>query len=425
MKISVSTSQPTKITVYVSDISTDYSDRYIEWVLDGVSVEETTILSGDTNEFYTYSDLLPETTYEFTAILWVYIPGLGWYKDGSVSVVDTTPNKSGEPGGDIDPSSPARNASIQYEVTYDSITTWITGLSASYRNYDWIVYVDILDEDGNWVDGVSSVIDGGRVTTDEFPFSGLDPSTRYEIVYNLEWFDEETEEWILEGPISKTVSTLKETEIAVVSRARTQITVRVEGLDPSYPASGRTIDWYVDGLFYATQTGLSAYIDSSEGYLIRSLSAGQSYYIEAEIFYNGGSKLLEGLWVDTLSSDRPDLFQWEDDGDVAGEKVKGSLFNLTADSWKRLQDNINEVRSYYECDPFPNGSLTTSYTKFTRPSQGDVFTYKHYNQVLMAIAGVYSEKLGISDIYNQNVVHQNDIITADCFNLLRTLVNNL
>ena len=98
---------------------------------------------------------------------------------------------------------------------------------------------------------------------------------------------------------------------------------------------------------------------------------------------------------------RPDYFEW----DTA--KVKGEPFNLAASEWNGLRTNINLVLKY----------KGQSVYAFQTVNTGETFTADHYNSAVMAIQSVSGYGENLSDVVSR------ERITASCLNLLVSEVN--
>lgn len=122
--------------------------------------------------------------------------------------------------------------------------------------------------------------------------------------------------------------------------------------------------------------------------------------------------------ITTGGGGRPSIFKWYDGTTV---KKSGQAFDITANEWCDLLDNINAVRQYKGYAAFPTGNytLTYYYNYFTYPSKGDTFRYQHYNQALNAVTGM------VGGGYNSNAVKQGDEITAARINYLVSTLNGI
>ena len=194
------------------------------------------------------------------------------------------------------------------------------------------------------------------------------------------------------------------------------ITAYVSGLDTSYSRNDRYIVWSLDGDPLDEEMDVDAGDSSSGTVTWTDLSPGKTYTVGAAIWYTNNGEYQSKYLSDDITTnapDRPAKFSWTYD------KTKGEPFNLTAQEWCDLLDNINAVRVYKGYSEFTKGSYTETYyyNYFTYPSSGDIFRYQHYNQALNAITGI------LGDGYSENEVQSGWPVTADCMNLLVEMIN--
>ena len=223
------------------------------------------------------------------------------------------------------------------------------------------------------------------------------------------------------------------TEI-VVDVDGTDVDIELDGLDPDYEDVWK-VQWYVYGSDDDVVDGVTLW---SDGYDTRwsfdhltlnadddGIQPNTQYTVIAYIYTypydNGGlaaAKRATFTTGGTASPDRPEEFRWADGAET---KKRGQKFDITADEWCDLLDNINAVREYKGYSKFPQGSYTGTsyYNRFTYPTSGQPFRYQHYNQALNAITGM----LGYG--YADNAVKQGDAITADRINLLVQWLNGI
>lgn len=100
---------------------------------------------------------------------------------------------------------------------------------------------------------------------------------------------------------------------------------------------------------------------------------------------------------------RPNLFEWD------SPKVAGELFNLTADEWNRLIDEVNNVREY----------KNLSQVDLTVATRGIPFTADMYNQVGKAIQEMVGESSSIP------MVKKGTSIEASMLNILVSELNSI
>lgn len=207
----------------------------------------------------------------------------------------------------------------------------------------------------------------------------------------------------------------------------TQIAVRARGFDEEYPYDWE-IYWYVyenNSQIQNDTDTVSAGDDRSDTITFSGLTPDTKYKISLRIRYEvDGSyeyHYAKDIYITTKSesssSDRPDKFEWDK------PKVKGQPFNITAEEWGNLLDNINAVREYkgyskIETTTIPNIGIT----KFYYPEPNDPFYATNYKQCLYA----FNDMGIITDTqYAEHAVEPGQPITADAINFLRDTINSV
>lgn len=199
------------------------------------------------------------------------------------------------------------------------------------------------------------------------------------------------------------------------STTETTITVRVKGLDTSYAADNRYIDWWlydadgeeVDSIY---GTSVDGGVSSTPYVTFRGLKPDTKYEVEYELFYSStetgsldssvtGSKT---IYTDALEP-TIEHFEWDT------SKTTDGAFNVTASEWNRLIDKITEVYTYLG---WTNYQETYPISKV---SKGEIFYAERFNEVKEAIGNLYST--GIS------TKSSGDTINADDLNQLVTSLN--
>lgn len=331
------------------------------------------------------------------------------------------------------------------EATGTTITVRVDGLDSSYSRNDRTItwYIDGSEKD--------TVSLGAYVSqSGTYQFTGLKPSTSYTIGASIYYTSNGVGATkILDNVPMSTANwaTSQKSGLGTVSSSKTASwtlsAATICYASVKFSKSG-TVTFYSTG---STDTrgylSTSTPFDNTNGYpssilaedddsngnynfkFTYAVSASTTYYIWVRGYDTGttGSTTLNIEYSDI--PDTPSVFEW------SAVKQQGGEFNLTATEWKNLQTKVNEVRTYLRSKynnasitQWPNGTLSQGTSVFTSPTSGDVFTATHYNQVLMAIAGAYSE-LGTPNVYNSWAVKQGDTITASCINKLVSLVNDL
>ena len=321
-------------------------------------------------------------------------------------------------------------ASLSFSsISYDSFRVRVTGMSTSSGTKGIVWYVN-GEEYADWTDYdiAESTASSDRLTVD-----GLEPGTEYEVQAAIYYSDG----W--DDYVSDTVTTelyepdFSDTDINV-SVDGTDVEITLDGLDPDYEDVWK-VQWYVYNSDNDVLNGVTLW---SDGYDTRwsfdhltlnadddGIQPNTQYTVIAYIYTypydNGGlaaTRRATFTTGGTASPDRPEEFRWADGTET---KKRGQKFDITADEWCDLLDNINAVREYKGYSKFPQGSYTGTsyYNRFTYPTSGQTFRYQHYNQALNAIAGM----LGYG--YADNAVKQGDSITADRINLLVEWLNGI
>jgi hypothetical protein len=184
--------------------------------------------------------------------------------------------------------------------------------------------------------------------------------------------------------------------IVTSSQTTSSISVYVDNLDTGYDHDDRYILWYINGTYTKTQV-IDRKISYTPTITFYGLSAGTTYSIKAEIYYNyGNNSVTLTHSVTTDKPTRPSEFSWET------AKTSGQTFKLTAKEWNDLTDNINDVRNYKN---------KTSYS-FTTAVPGEPLTVGMYNEVVEAIKGMKSNA-GIYEVEKGWVVYDwrlNDLV---------------
>lgn len=112
----------------------------------------------------------------------------------------------------------------------------------------------------------------------------------------------------------------------------------------------------------------------------------------------------------TTVGERPAKYYW------TSNVTQGKKFQITADEWCALLDNINAVRVYRG---LPEIQIGSSEGYFTYPNKGDNILALYYNQALNGITGI----LGTG--YDDNKVSSKQPITAAKLILLQDMINDI
>lgn len=150
-----------------------------------------------------------------------------------------------------------------------------------------------------------------------------------------------------------------------------------------------------------------------------TVSSGTTYYLYVRHYYgddNGDITI-----VIEPPSTRPDEFTWKDG---TKEKQPRKPFDITAEEWGNLLDNINAVREYKGYSKIKSTSVPDQgITEFYYPKPNDPFYATNYNQCLYAFYKDI-ELLTMSE-YAEYAVQPEDPITADAINFLVETINSV
>lgn len=211
----------------------------------------------------------------------------------------------------------------------------------------------------------------------------------------------------------------------------TQIAVRARGFDEKYPYDWK-IYWYVYENDFQIQNDtdiVSAGDDCSETIIFLGLTPDTEYKISLRVRYEVDNSYkyhyAEDIYITTKSesssSSRPDEFTWKDG---AKEKQPGKPFDITAEEWGNLLDNINAVREYKGYSKIKSTTVPDQgITEFYYPEPNDPFYATNYNQCLYAFHKDI-ELLTMSE-YAEYAVQPEDPITADAINFLVETINSV
>lgn len=345
-------------------------------------------------------------------------------------------------------------ATLKYvSSTSSTITFSVTGINESYDGRTLYIY-----QDGN-SDSIDSydLIDGR--TSFDFTVYDLEPSTSYNFYVNTKAFIPGLGDMIIDSSEDITASTLpsggsgggssggdEDIEWKVSSKTYSDIsndisytynfdeyeilrltltfknagsaTFSTSGADDSIIFLGNTTSFnYADGepydyiKFAKNKNG-----DSELSY--DYIEADKKYYFYVRHFYEDsyGRITIKIIPPVGTSSNRPDKFTWKDG---TKEKQSGKPFDITAEEWGNLLDNINAVREYKGYSAISSTSSTDAIAFFYYPSKGDNFLASMYNQCIYAF-----EDMGLLN-YSSYRVLKGDPITADAINFLVETINSV
>ena len=264
-------------------------------------------------------------------------------------------------------------------------------------------------------------------------FDRLNPNTEYKITAEI-YYEIGTTDRVIEYVITESQSGGGyEPDMSGVyiqkmtpSDPTTQIAVRLRGLDTSYSEDDWRLTWYLhdpnlSGSTLVASDSEDVVAGDSRSSIITfsGLTPNTAYNVECRIRYYVDGSLstewvyLDGVVTESQSSTRPDYFEW------GAPKISGGTFNITADEWCGLLNNINNVRVYKGYSEISSTSDSSAIARFYYPSKGDKMLASMYNQCIYAF-----ENMGLLD-YSSYRVLKGDPITADAINFLRDTINSV
>ena len=310
-------------------------------------------------------------------------------------------------------------------ISTDSFQARVTGMyTALYKTVTW--YIDGSEWD-------QEELATSDTSSNWITFGGLNPDTEYKITAEI-YYETGTTDRVIEYVITESQSGGGyEPDMSSVyiqkmtpSDPTTQIAVRLRGLDTSYSEDDWRLTWYLHNpnlsgsTLVASDSENVAPGDSRSSIITFSgLTPKTTYNVECRIRYYVSGSLstkwvyLDGVVTESQSSMRPDYFEWE------APKISGETFNITADEWCGLLNNINNVRVYKGYSEISSTSDPSAITRFYYPSKGDKMLASMYNQCIYAF-----ENMGLLD-YSSYRVLKGDPITADAINFLRDTINSV
>lgn len=297
-----------------------------------------------------------------------------------------------------------------YTALYKTVTWYIDGSEWDYEE------LDTSDTSSSWI-----------------TFDGLSSGTEYKITAEI-YYETGTTDKVIEYVTTESQSgggydpdtSNVYIQQRSVSDPSTQIAVRLRGLDTSYSEDDWKVYWYLHNPSLSGTTLVdSGYEDvpagdsSSSTITFSNLTPETTYNVECRIRYYVDGSLstkwvyLDGITTEAQSSTRPDYFEWDT------PKISGGTFNITADEWCNLLNNINSVRVYKGYSEISSTSDSSAIARFYYPSKGDRILASMYNQCIYAF-----DNMGLLN-YSSYRVLSGDVITADCINFLRDIINDV
>lgn len=416
--------------VRVTGMSTSNGTKGIIWYVDGEEYADWTdydIAEDDTSsDRLTVDGLKPGTEYEVQAVI--------YYSDGidDYDVIDTIVTDL------YDPDFSSTEVVLRGSAS-DSLTVRVEGLDTDYSG-TWILEFFIYNEYGDELDTISKSRSGGYSYSSNVTFDNLDPSTEYYIDVKIffDYGDDQESTWI-DGIYCTTEDADEEyyqpsyDNISVdVSAGDSSITVHVSGFDTayddvwrvSYSVTEKETGTNIVNLTLRSDNDLSfnnVTFDSADGIL-----PGTTYQVLIMLVPYPDVDSGVDSWVTwtpyevttggSSSVDRPAKFTW---ADGTTTKTSGQEFDITADEWSDLLDNVNEVLEYKNESQATEGNGTN---EFTYPDSGDVFAALMYNQVLYQL---YMLDMMTYQEYLVSRVTSGSPVTAEKINYLVSTLNSI
>lgn len=333
-------------------------------------------------------------------------------------------------------------ASIEIkDITSSSFYARVVGMDAGEgltKSVDW------------WLDGRSYAVDSSDDIADTSSksnwilFDDLDQNTEYEIIASVIYL--EGAYW--EDDLTEYVTTLEDDsggggddsyipdiESIYIKQIdtndpTTKIAVQARGFDEDYPYDWK-IYWYVyenNSQIQNDTDTVDAGDDRSDTITFSGLTPDTKYRISLRVRYEVDNSYkyywAEDIYITTesesSSSTRPDEFVWKNG---TKEKESGKPFDITAEEWRNLLDNINAVREYKGYSKIETTTIPDDgNTKFYYPKPNDPFYATSYNQCLYAF---YDMGIITYTQYTKYLVQPKYPITADAINLLTNIINSV
>lgn len=314
-------------------------------------------------------------------------------------------------------------------VTTNSFEARVIDLPTGYAKYLYWY----LDDGSDFITGVKPA----ESASGWEEFTGLDPDTTYILYVTVKDLSED-----IVDEIEAEITTNAEEEDSYIPDVEniyiqqrdtndptTKIAVRARGFDTNYFEANWELIWYIHDpslsgttLIDTISDEVSAGDSSSSTIIFDGLSPETTYEIELRVrYYVDGKRKTEWFYEtfstesESSSSSRPDKFKWKD----GKEKQSGEPFDITAEEWGNLLDNINAVREYKGYSAISSTSNADAIAFFYYPSKGDNFLASMYNQCIYAF-----EDMGLLN-YSSYRVLKGDPITADVINFLVETINSV
>lgn len=293
--------------------------------------------------------------------------------------------------------------------TSTSVTVKITGLQSTYPGTDRYCYWYI-----NGVHNGTFILDAYITESQTYTFSGLAPSTTYNIYVEIDTINWATPV-ALYGSITTGSNQTANAQIMILSATSTSVTVKIVGLQSTYPNADRYCYWYLNGVYNGTFV-LGAYITESQAYTFVGLTPSTTYNIYVEIDTINWTTPVVLYGAITTVAAAVKKWSWiESNGNATALQTqiaygaitnKGAVSDFSYLVWNDLVDKVLEARRSRGWDWNNNyadyGSTKMSYYDKT-------LTAARFNAVRYNIGSMYST--GIQEVYTNDTVYGSYFIT--------------
>ena len=277
------------ITVKATNIAIEYySERRIEWYIDGVLKQTVDIPNNSTSSYnYTFTGLSSGMEYQIEGKIYQFINGSHWRQQETAEGYATTSSSSSGGGGssgeeddDYDWSRVTLNIS---QITSNSFAYQIKGFPSNFQDYIQIG-ITLYDSDWNEINSRTEIVKNATSSKLQL-WENLDSGTLYRIIAEIKYLSS-SGYW-------QSVTTLYETattsSIDIMSNASLSFTtyptskmIRAEVIGMGTYTSG-SIDWYLNNSY---QTSENLYGSSSSAQQeFSNLEYDKTYTVKAIISY--------------------------------------------------------------------------------------------------------------------------------------------
>lgn len=300
-----------------------------------------------------------------------------------------------------------------YNETQSSFTCYVYDLDLSYTNdnnryVEWFIYLN-----GSYFAGpiISSTIDAAVYEGGYTTISGLKSNTTY-VVYAYIYYNNGQN--FVEPEINPITAT-------TLSGSSAQAYNIIMSVNPSGAGSTTVSQSSATpgSLVTIGATAKPGYTFLRWDYYPTNLQIGNSLSAQTAFIMPSSTVFIDANFAATTQT-RPDKFSWTKGtyNPLTGckEKVKGSQFDLTAEEWQGLYDNINKVRVY------KNLAEYDFYGNDPPVAPGYIFYFYLYNRAVFAIQTIDSSGAYCQKLY---YVESNKPVMAEQLNNLMYAINEI